>query len=151
MEIDCLQRNGTFKSQITLGRHNASSKLNYYFLSDPSHFSWTSTFNLQWTVSKLHYQSKIPLPSSFHQLTQTKIHTVIWGQFSISVKGGGGHSLLSCSILKTLGMSIPSIFTFFLPDVWVLLPPLPGPPEPTQPAAKPTSAREKNGLYYCLS
>ncbi len=45
MEIDCLQRNGTFKSQLT-NRHNARPRLNYYFLSDPSHFSLPSTFKI---------------------------------------------------------------------------------------------------------
>jgi hypothetical protein len=44
MEIDCLQRNGTFKLQITLDCHNARPRLNYYFLPDPSHFSLPSTF-----------------------------------------------------------------------------------------------------------
>jgi hypothetical protein len=39
-----LQRNGTFKSQITLDGHNARLRLNYYFLPDPSHFSLPSTF-----------------------------------------------------------------------------------------------------------
>ncbi len=43
MEIDCLQRNGMFKSQITLDRHNAWPILNYYFLPDLSHFSLPST------------------------------------------------------------------------------------------------------------
>jgi hypothetical protein len=45
MEIDGLQRKGMFKSQITLDRHNARPRLNYYFLPDPSHFSLPSTFN----------------------------------------------------------------------------------------------------------
>ena len=44
MEIECLQRNGMFKSQITLDRHNARPRLNYYFLPGPSHFSLPSTF-----------------------------------------------------------------------------------------------------------
>jgi hypothetical protein len=44
MEIDCLQRNGTFKSQITLDRHNAILKLNYWPLPDPPNFSLPSTF-----------------------------------------------------------------------------------------------------------
>jgi hypothetical protein len=47
MEIDCLQRNETFKSQITLDRHNARPRLNYYVLPDPPHFSLPSTFKLQ--------------------------------------------------------------------------------------------------------
>jgi hypothetical protein len=33
-----------FKLQITLNRHNARQRLNYYFLPDPSHFSLPSTF-----------------------------------------------------------------------------------------------------------
>jgi hypothetical protein len=44
MEIDCLQRNDTFKSQITLDRHIARPRLNYYVLPDPPHFSLPSTF-----------------------------------------------------------------------------------------------------------
>jgi hypothetical protein len=46
MEIECLQRNGTFKSQIALDRHNARPRLNYYFLPDHSHFSLPSTFKI---------------------------------------------------------------------------------------------------------
>jgi hypothetical protein len=42
MEIDCLQRNGTFKSQISLNRHNARQKLNYCLLPDPPLFSLPS-------------------------------------------------------------------------------------------------------------
>jgi hypothetical protein len=45
MEIDCLQRNNTFKFKITLDRHNARLKLNYCLLPDPLHFSLPSTFN----------------------------------------------------------------------------------------------------------
>jgi hypothetical protein len=44
MEIDCLQKNSTFKWQITLDRHNAIPRLNYYVLPDPSNFSLPSTF-----------------------------------------------------------------------------------------------------------
>jgi hypothetical protein len=44
MEIDCLQRNSTFKFKITLDRHNARLKLIYCFLPDPLHFSLPSTF-----------------------------------------------------------------------------------------------------------
>jgi hypothetical protein len=45
MEIDCIQRNNTFKFEITLDRHNARLKLIYCFLPDPLHFSLPSTFN----------------------------------------------------------------------------------------------------------
>jgi hypothetical protein len=34
-----------FKLKITLFRHNAGLKLNYWLLSEPSHFSLLSTFN----------------------------------------------------------------------------------------------------------
>ncbi len=44
MEIDCLQRNNTFKWQITLDRHNASRNLNKSVLPDPPHFLLPSTF-----------------------------------------------------------------------------------------------------------
>jgi hypothetical protein len=44
MEIDCLQRNGTNKSQITLDRHNAILKLNYWPLPNAPNFSLPSTF-----------------------------------------------------------------------------------------------------------
>ncbi len=40
-----MQRNSTFKLRITLDRHNARPRLNYYFLPGPSHFSLPSTFN----------------------------------------------------------------------------------------------------------
>jgi hypothetical protein len=38
MEIDCLQRNATFKFKITLDRHNARQNLNYCILPDPPYF-----------------------------------------------------------------------------------------------------------------
>ncbi len=44
MEIDCLQRNNTFKFKITSDRHNAKLKLNNCALLDPPHFSLPSTF-----------------------------------------------------------------------------------------------------------
>jgi hypothetical protein len=55
--MDCLQRNGTFKSQITLDRHNARPRLNYYFLPDPSHFSLPSTFNIHQNLVHSHFAS----------------------------------------------------------------------------------------------
>jgi len=45
MEIDFLNGNNTFKLQMTLNRHNARPRLNYYGLPYPPHFSLPSTFN----------------------------------------------------------------------------------------------------------
>jgi hypothetical protein len=45
MEIDCLQRNKTFKFKITLNRHNARHNINYCILPEPTHFSLPSTIN----------------------------------------------------------------------------------------------------------
>jgi hypothetical protein len=46
MEIDCVQRNDTFKFKLTLDRHNARLKLIYCLLPDPPRFSLPSTFNV---------------------------------------------------------------------------------------------------------
>ncbi len=45
MEIDCVQRNDTFKFKLTLDRRNAGLKLIYCLLPDPPRFSLPSTFN----------------------------------------------------------------------------------------------------------
>jgi hypothetical protein len=42
----------TFKSQITLDRHNAILKLNYWPLPDPANFSLPSTFKFCKFLSK---------------------------------------------------------------------------------------------------
>ncbi len=44
MEIDCVQRNNTFKFKLTLDGHNARLKLIYCLLPDPPRFSLPSTF-----------------------------------------------------------------------------------------------------------
>ncbi len=44
MEINCVQRNNTFKFKLTLDRHNARLKLIYCLLPDPPRFSLPSTF-----------------------------------------------------------------------------------------------------------
>jgi hypothetical protein len=44
MDIDFLNRNNTFKLQMTLNRHNARPRLNYYGLPYLPHFSLPSTF-----------------------------------------------------------------------------------------------------------
>jgi hypothetical protein len=44
MEIDFLNGNNTFNLQMTLNRHNARPRLNYYGLPYPPHFSLPSTF-----------------------------------------------------------------------------------------------------------
>jgi hypothetical protein len=44
MEIDCVQRNNTFKFKVTLDRHNPRLKLIYCLLPDPPRFSLPSTF-----------------------------------------------------------------------------------------------------------
>jgi hypothetical protein len=47
MEIDCLQRNNTFKFKITFYRHNAKLQLNNCALLDPPHFLLPSTFKVK--------------------------------------------------------------------------------------------------------
>jgi hypothetical protein len=46
MEIDCVQRNDTFKLEITLHRDNVRLKLINCLLPDPTHFSLPSTFKV---------------------------------------------------------------------------------------------------------
>ncbi len=53
MEIDCLQRNATFKFKMTLDRHNARQNLNYCVLPGPPHFSLPSTFKPKWHSLRL--------------------------------------------------------------------------------------------------
>ncbi len=53
MEIDCLQRNATFKFKMTLDRHNARPNQNYCVLPGPPHFSLPSTFKPKWHSLRL--------------------------------------------------------------------------------------------------
>jgi hypothetical protein len=61
MEIDFLNRNNTFKLQMTINRHNARPRLNYYGLPYHPHFSLPSTFKKCYSgigiiiVSQLHH------------------------------------------------------------------------------------------------
>jgi hypothetical protein len=64
MEIDCLQRNDTFKSQITLDRHITRPRLNYYVFPDPSHFSLPSTFKKK-NMTCFHFASDFVFPFNF--------------------------------------------------------------------------------------
>jgi hypothetical protein len=54
MEIDCLQRNNTFKFKITLDR---KQNLNYCIIPDPRHFSLPSTFNNSLEKAKPKFES----------------------------------------------------------------------------------------------
>ncbi len=69
-----------FKLKLTLDRHNAKLKLNYWLLSDPSHFSLLSTFkknhkfvNLFRLVQKVYVHTELMLVTNDPKICQ-EIH-----------------------------------------------------------------------------